>query len=155
MFEFRAGVWEETPGPMAESDGAPLAGGWLAGLAPVGDRPSGVWAVGSQSNGGAWSIDSEYDGIEKVTFSPFVVRRAGMAWTKADTSVAVGSANRIWVRGPDDVWVVGAYGLILHFDGRSWTREESGSDEILIDIHGAGDLVWAVGAEGGLLWRRL
>jgi len=156
MFEFRGGAWEETLNPMAlTDDAAPLAGGWIAGVAPDSARPGGAWVVGRQNDGATWTVDQENDGIQRPTLSAFVVRRDGVVWHKADTPAAVGGANRIWARAADDVWVVGANGLILHFDGRSWTREESGTDEELVDIHGAGRTIWIVGSEGALLRRRL
>jgi hypothetical protein len=155
MFERRGGAWEETVNPMALVGDAPGAAGWISGIAADGARPGGAWVVGRQSNGESSRIGEEHDGIQTPTFSPFVVRREGVAWTKQAIFGEVGGANRIWARAADDVWVVGSNGMILHFDGRTWTREESGTDEELVDIHGAGRTIWVVGNEGGLLRRRL
>ena len=66
-----------------------------------------------------------------------------------------GSASAVWARAADDVWVVGSDGLILHFDGRTWTQEPSGTDEPLVGVHGAGRTIWVIGAEGGLYRRKL
>jgi hypothetical protein len=49
---------------------------------------------------------------------------------------------------PDDVYAVGDHGLILHFDGASWQRAESGTDLPLYGSWGAsGDDVWIVGGD--------
>ena len=149
-----AGGWEEATSPLAHADGAPLAGGQITALAARGDRPSGMWAVGTHSNGGAWTMDEDRNGIEKPTSSPFVVRRAGETWTKEALPEAMGGARAIWAPDADDVWVAGARGVIFHFDGHTWTREDSGTDEELVAIHGAGRSVWVLGIEGGLLHRR-
>ena len=80
-----------------------------------------------------------------------MLRRLGGLWKKIDAGSVPGDAKAVWARASDDVWVVGAAGMILHFDGRAWTREESGTDETLVGIHGAGDTIWVIGEEGGLL----
>ncbi len=155
VFETDAGGWHETDSPIALAGDSPLAGGWIGGIATDDLWPGGAWVVGRQNNGATWRIHEENDGIQKSTFVPFVVRREGALWMKQDIFGEVGGANRIWARAVDDVWVVGANGMILHFDGRTWTREESGTDEELVDIHGAGRTIWVVGNEGGLLRRKL
>jgi photosystem II stability/assembly factor-like uncharacterized protein len=47
--------------------------------------------------------------------------------------------NAVWGSGPNDVYVVGGIGLILHSsDGTSWTRQTSGSAEYLNGVWGSG-----------------
>jgi hypothetical protein len=61
----------------------------------------------------------------------------------------------VWGSGPDDVFVVGQPGLIYHWDGQAWTREESGTDVALTDVWGDGSgTVYATGHDGVLLQRQ-
>jgi hypothetical protein len=51
-------------------------------------------------------------------------------------------------RAPDDVWAVGGIGLVMHYDGTTWTRQYVGTT----DLHGvaaiAADDVWIAGYRG-------
>jgi photosystem II stability/assembly factor-like uncharacterized protein len=62
--------------------------------------------------------------------------------------------SSIW--GYDEhLWVVGAAGTVLHFDGTNWERETAPSDISLSSVYGIrGQFVWAVG-NAKLLQRRL
>jgi len=67
-------------------------------------------------------------------------------------------------RGPNDVWLVGERGLVMHWDGAKYTLER-GVERSLSDSHvypwfhlravwaAPNGLVWAVGSEGSV-WRR-
>jgi hypothetical protein len=49
----------------------------------------------------------------------------------------------MWGSSAEDVWAVGERGLLLHFDGRTWTRQDAGVQTHLRDIWGrAGDDVY-------------
>ena len=48
------------------------------------------------------------------------------------------SFERMWGSAPDDIWVVGLGGLIMHFDGRAWRRVPSGTTADLRAIAGRG-----------------
>ncbi len=68
----------------------------------------------------------------------------------------------IWGSGPDDIYAVGQPGLIYHWNGTAWSREESGVDVALTDVWGPGDgSVYVTGHEGVILrksgggWTRL
>ena len=43
----------------------------------------------------------------------------------------------------------------MHWDGKGWSKEESGVIEQLSSIHGAGGTVWIAGERGTLLVRSL
>ena len=58
----------------------------------------------------------------------------------------------VWGSGPDDVWIAGDYGLLLHWDGQSLTKAVSGTSEPLLALWGrAPNDVWAVGWGGTAL----
>jgi RHS repeat-associated protein len=62
------------------------------------------------------------------------------------------TTNRLWAvwgSSPEDVFAVGDFGTILHFDGKSWAEMDSGVDGHLYGIYGYGpNDVYAVGALG-------
>jgi hypothetical protein len=67
----------------------------------------------------------------------------------------------IWGAGPNDVWAVGEHGLVLHFDGTSWTAVDVGTDANLTDVRGlaADDIYVAMGTDqllhfDGTRWSR-
>jgi len=54
----------------------------------------------------------------------------------------------------DNLWAVGEYGIILHFDGSAWTAVPSGARDDLRDVWSGIDAskdVWAVGLNGRIL----
>lgn len=58
----------------------------------------------------------------------------------------------IWGSGPDDIYVSGADGVLLHFDGLSWTEHESGTTARLVALWGSSRRnVYAVGTGGRLI----
>lgn len=65
-----------------------------------------------------------------------------------------------WAASPDDVWLVGDHGSLLHYDGASFTSHNLPEHTGLRAVHGsAADDVWAVGDDGhvfhydGQSWR--
>lgn len=61
----------------------------------------------------------------------------------------------IWGSGPDDIYVVGQPGLIFHWDGTTWSRQESGTEVALTDVWAdSTGTVYATGHDGVILWRQ-
>jgi hypothetical protein len=100
-----------------------------------------VWAVGGEASG------PSFDGW------PLVLRGTAGRWDKLPAPQTEGHLYAVWGDRDDDVWAVGSKGLILHWDGAAWTREESGVAETLMSIHGAGGTAWIVGERGTVLVR--
>jgi hypothetical protein len=60
--------------------------------------------------------------------------------------------NAVWGSGSNDVFAVGDYGTILHYDGTKWTIISSGTTEGLYAIWGSGSNdIFAVGSRGKVL----
>lgn len=111
-----------------------------------------VWAVGVErradaSERGVLLRSTDRDSFQEVDYG----------------FVAESPLYKVWGSGPNDVFVVGDRGIILRWDGASWARLESGTDQRLGVVHGRGpNQVWAAGgsSEGILLrwdgatWRR-
>ncbi len=62
-----------------------------------------------------------------------------------------GAIKRIWGTSTQDLYIVGNGGTIVHYDGQSWTKLESGTDVNLTDVWGTsdGNTVWACGWTSG------
>lgn len=149
-----------TEGSMYEF--APLRDVWREINGPFSYLGSRQWGPGEFSaltagpDGLIWGVGREYGRNGEDDRRPIVLRTLGAtAWSKSDLPAHWGTASAVWARAADDVWVVGSFGLILHFDGRTWTEEPSGTDESLVGVHGAGRTIWVIGAEGGLYRRKL
>ncbi|GAA4838218.1 hypothetical protein [Kitasatospora terrestris] len=106
----------------------------------VATGPSDVWAAGSLGTPDGWT-------------SPLLLHYDGHAWSKVaapDLDSRYGELTRLVAAGPGDVWAVGTESgptrqdrvLAAHFDGRAWTRQETGL--------GAGRLDGATRTPGGI-----
>ncbi|MGW6710802.1 hypothetical protein ACWGDE_38755 [Streptomyces sp. NPDC054956] len=116
-----------------------IKGNWgLNGISASGPRD--VWAVGS-----GFGDDDR----------PVVVHYDGRSWTALPTPPyggLYGEFNDVVANGPRDVWVVGrtllddkdrGHALIMHWDGRTWTRVEGPAD--------AGPLTGAAATRDGIV----
>ncbi|WP_026412363.1 WD40/YVTN/BNR-like repeat-containing protein [Actinomadura oligospora] len=116
-----------------------LRGLVLTAVAPAG--PSGcAWAVGHATPHG-----------------PRAFRWDGTSWEPSDIpDIPRGRLVAVTAVAPDDVWAVGSAdraGLVLHFDGRAWTRVPSPAKGPLTGVSAVSpDDVWAVGGQGVLHW---
>jgi cysteine-rich repeat protein len=96
-----------------------------------GSSPSDVFAVGAGEvvhfDGGSWSFMSIPEHIRENNRY----------------------LNSVWGSGPKDVFTVGELGLVLHYDGQTWTPMEAGVATLLNAVDGTGpNDVYAVGDEG-------
>lgn len=58
----------------------------------------------------------------------------------------------VWGAGANDVWAVGSNGLIVHYNGTSWTNQKSGVTENLTGIDGSSNHdIWVCGDMGSVL----
>jgi hypothetical protein len=131
--------WVETPGPLRGLLRPPNIGGTITAVTT--DGAGTTWAVGEQ-----WAGNDSY---------PVAFRHVAGVWSRSPLPAGTTEIKAIWARGLSDAWIVGTKGLILHFDGRAWNREASGTDETLVAVHGAGRFVWVVGQRGTFLRRKI
>lgn len=105
-----------------------------------GDTPDDLYAVGTSAgrNGFIWHFDgSSWRDLELPGDIP------------RDAQHDVPGFFKVWGRASDDVWVVGADGVILRgnaADGFRWVPSEV--TDTLFTVHAAGDRVAIVGGEG-------
>jgi hypothetical protein len=107
--------------------------------------------------------------FRKDNARPAIFHWDGRGWSLAFAGAAgaagqTASISALWGSGPNDVWAVGGAtkkdplgaevksGLILHWDGITWTAVESGTEHYLNDIAGSGPSdIWIVGSDGTVL----
>lgn len=105
-------------------------------------RSDDLWAVGgSVRRGGPKSIVLRYDGA---------------AWRRVEDPLFPAELNfyKVWGTGPEDLFIVGEGGVVMHWDGASFTRSDTAVKDLLFTVHGReGGPVLAVGglAEGRVL----
>lgn len=79
------------------------------------------------------------------------MKAAGNACSKggwcSENPVPLGrTLSAIWGASEKDIWAVGSFGTILHYDGADWALEDSGVESVdLTSVWGSGADVWAVG----------
>lgn len=108
-------------------------------------------AVASAGPGHAWAVG------HASPHGPRALHWDGSTWESSDIpDIPRGRLVAVTATAPDDVWAVGSddrAGLVLHFDGRSWTRVPSPAKAPLTGVSAAApDDVWAVGQHGVLHW---
>jgi photosystem II stability/assembly factor-like uncharacterized protein len=86
-----------------------------------GASPADVWAVGG------------LPGRDNV-----LLRRQGGAWTVQPSPTPAGAYFKIWGTAADDIFICGEGGVILHFDGATWTKQETNLPQsvTLFTVHG-------------------
>jgi len=64
-----------------------------------------------------------------------------------------GTFFKVWGSAANDVWVVGEKGMVLHFDGVTWTRVATEGEPRLVTVHGQGadDVVAVGGSSAGVI----
>jgi hypothetical protein len=90
--------------------------------------------------------------------SSLLLRFDGTGWSPAGWQPAGSAASldqdiqALWGSGRDDVFAVGNWGLVLHFDGAGWTEQGVTVWPSLRAVSGTGPGdVWAVGTAGGVI----
>ncbi len=97
-----------------------------------GEDPNELWAVGGTVDGKTPSVLLHYDGMD---------------WTEVpDVGMKGELFFKIWGTSAKDIYIVGDGGALVHYNGTSWERQDSGTTARLITVHGSGpDDVYVVG----------
>lgn len=73
----------------------------------------------------------------------------GTTWNSVDTSTiragGVPTLFKVWGRAADEIFAVGASGVMLRYDGSLWQEIASGTTRPLFTVHGNDDIVVATG----------
>jgi hypothetical protein len=149
--------------------GSNSSGGFFA---IVGTRASDVWVLGGPSSfhwdGAAWTakpgigVISNFgaaawvaDGALLVATGAGIQRLTDTGWMAETLPLQVFDMRTVWGSAPDDVWAGGAYGtssgIVLHYDGKAWSKVPSLADDPVQWLAGSGGHTWAgVATLGGL-----
>ena len=98
--------------------------------------------------------DADTPNLDPDAERPLACSPTGVCETRIPTS-ELGeplSLRSVWVVASNDVWSVSAQGLILHFDGTSWTTSHR-TNHALYSVWATATDVWAGGERGLLLHR--
>jgi photosystem II stability/assembly factor-like uncharacterized protein len=94
-------------------------------------------------------LETAYDEYEKT------VDQVRLGWEEYLSRYGMGLPVRYWgiaFTTPDDGWIIGDEGTILHYDGQDWQPYVSPTDENLVRIYMVNEEVgWIEGMEGALL----
>ncbi|MFB6264140.1 MAG: WD40/YVTN/BNR-like repeat-containing protein [Bradymonadaceae bacterium] len=109
-----------------------------------------LWGVWGASTNDIWSVGGS--GTEEG--EAVVVRNRGDGWKKVDVPELerpnVFAFFKVWGMGPDDVYIVGQRGAVLHWDGQELTEQFVGSSKDMISVWGSGpDDVSIIGGRAG------
>jgi hypothetical protein len=107
-----------------------------------GTSPTDIWTVGGDITGNADGVILHWDGVSWG--EAFATPREG-------TPGGPRQAFKVWGSGPSDVWVVGTFALVMHWDGAVWESFPPPVYETttLTTVSGTGpDGVWMVGGPG-------
>ena len=96
---------------------------------------------------------------------PIILMRQNGEWTKVpipETDRVFRALFKVWGTARDNVYAVGARGVVLHYDGVHWTQEVSNTVRDIVSLWGTGpDNILAVGGRSngmllafdGVEWR--
>src|SRR5262249_48297164 len=75
-----------------------------------------------------------------------------VSWQWRNPSPQGDSLSSVWGSAPDDVWAVGNYGAIVHWNGSAWSSGRTPTASSLGPMWGSGPSdVWAVGSSGAIV----
>lgn len=80
------------------------------------------------------------------------MRWDGSTWTRPDIGDVKTMFSGMIHFGPNDIWVAGYDGHMLHWDGHTWTDSNIGGDEYILSLAGrAPNDIWGVGIGGRIV----
>jgi len=103
----------------------------------------GVWGV---PGGPIWVVGGDIAGGT----GPVLYRRDGETWAEQpvpEAASGIVALYKVWGNDADDVWIVGAEGVVLRGGTAGFEAVASPTDRTLFTVHGDGDDVVLVGGE--------
>lgn len=135
------------------SDGSPETAIPSEGGASESGPPGATQGLGGASAlpGAGGATDSSFGGSGNAGGAGGVNTdpQCNMHWDWTNPQPHGKRVEAVWGLAQNDVWAVGEEGLVMHFDGLSWTTEDRPTQSALLALWGLNrDDVWAVGNEG-------
>lgn len=127
-------------------------------LSAWGDRPDNIYFVGTIQNYDTVTVTEIEDDDTTTTTTiydvPWLTNYNGVAFENVLTDMEHGGLNDIWGTSPDNIYAVGDFGTIIHYDGATWSTVFNGGDTPvqLLSVWGTGpDNVFVCGTSGTVL----
>lgn len=110
-------VWAASSNELFHFDGT----SWTAAAADSGVTPTSIIGIGGGKGPDVWLTTSSANGR--------FYRYAGgscspKCWSQVDVTGVTTRAQSVWGAASNDLWAVGLSGLILHYDGQTWSRSQ-------------------------------
>jgi len=160
MIHFNGASWQvETPsGPLYGIWGAATNDIVAVGYNGVVVRYDGMqWtaapSIGTEGLNGISGVDADNMYVVASGGKVFELGSSGVksTWLPASTGTSA-DLQDVWAASTNSVFIVGAGGTILHFDGASFTTMSSGVINTLYAVWGTSSSdVWAVGSSGAIV----
>jgi hypothetical protein len=119
---------------------------WSVQSTPTTEHLWGVWGASAND---LWAVGGtgSYDGVATI------LHYDGTAWTNVALPMIqranVHAFYKVWGSAANDVYVVGQRGIVLHWDGTTWSELFVGASDDLISVWGTStNNVVAVGGRG-------
>jgi hypothetical protein len=108
------------------------SGAWSNESLPGGDE---LWGCLAFSKNDAYAVGA--DKISGDVFEPVLMHRDATGWSKITLPAITKDRQnarlfKIAAQAPDDLLIVGDAGLALHWDGKTWQEEPTGTGENLV-----------------------
>jgi hypothetical protein len=124
-----------------------------AQVATIPDELHGVWGL---PDGSAFYAVGQDSGNGQGV----VYRGKGATWTKLTVPPGP-QLNSVWGLSATNIYAVGSYGTVLHYDGTTWHAMYTGTGELFMTVHGTSAQDIFVGGVGiryhfdGVGWSRM
>ena len=105
------------------------------------------WTLGPSA--GLNRLQASANGAAPVTHSATASEGVGtLTFTRVAVGLTGATLRDVWGSSANNVWAVGDSGVVLHYDGTSWSRVASGTMMVLTAVHGtAANDVWFGGGD--------
>lgn len=113
----------------------PLIPDFFSAMGIIGFSPNDIWIAGVSGRG---------PGVAHFNGTKWIVQNIFASFYNSKLTA-------IWGTSSNDLWAVGYYGLIVHYNGTSWTQINSGTTMGLIDVWGNSktNIYFAGGSDDG------
>jgi len=115
-----------------------------------------LWGVWAASTNEAWAVGG--DPIASGDPDPVLLHWSEGRWSRVPIPAIdreFRALFKVWGTGPQNVYAVGARGVIIHYDGTAWRQRSSSTPRDLVSLWGRGqnDILAVGGRANGVLVR--
>jgi len=116
-----------------------------------------LWGVWAADRDQAWAVGGNVTDRDADP-DPVILSWDGSAWTRVPLPPMdreIRSFFKVWGTSAENIFVVGARGVILRYDGEEWAQTPTGTAEDFVSLWGTGpdDIVAVGGRQNGMVAR--